>query len=130
VSNSVVNSVILCVNEDSASYIKWSLQQYRLPLKITGCARIGGAGKSCESKGTKVLIVESTAMAEPAISYLTKMRQEHENLKIIMIIPPTIKKEQVVQIIRERLVEGMLVQPYSTEVLWNYLDKIYSYIKS
>jgi len=52
------------------------------------------------------------------------MRREHADLRIIMIVPPTIKKEQAVQIISERLVEGMLVQPFSTEVLWNYLDKI------
>ncbi|HMK57332.1 MAG TPA: hypothetical protein VK448_11900 [Dissulfurispiraceae bacterium] len=118
------NTVFLCVNDDSASFIKWSLQQYRLPLKIAGCGKIGSAVQSRVTGGMNILIVEDSIMAESAISYLKRMRREHADLRIIMIVPPTIKKEQAVQIISERLVEGMLVQPFSTEVLWNYLDKI------
>ena len=35
-----------------------------------------------------------------------------------------IKKEEAIEIIREKLVKGMLLMPFSAEVLCNYLDKI------
>ena len=58
------------------------------------------------------------------------MRIEQSSLKTILIVPPTIKKEEAMEIIKDKLVDGMLVQPFSAEVVWNYIDKICSVFHS
>jgi hypothetical protein len=63
-------------------------------------------------------------MKESTISCLRRIRQEYSLLGIILTVPPTIKKEEVMQIIKDRLIESMLMQPFSTEVPWNYINKI------
>ena len=120
----------ICTNDDAASFIKWSLRQYRLPLHLVRCGRNDNISEFLDPKGLNILIIESAVMNELAISYLQRMRLEQSPLKIILIVPPTIKKEEAVKIIRDKLVDGMLVQPFSTEVVWNYIDKICSGLHS
>lgn len=73
-----------------------------------------------------MLIAESAIMSESAISCLQRVKLEHPSLNVILIVSPTIKKEEAMQIIRDRLVEGVLVQFLSTEVLWSHIDKIFT----
>jgi hypothetical protein len=123
-------TVCICINDESESFLKWSLQQYKLPLNIVRCLRNDNISESIYPEGMNIFIVESTMMNEPVISYLQKIRREHSSLRIILMVPPTIKKDEAIPIIGDKLVNGMLVQPFSTEVVWNYIDKICSVSRS
>ena len=63
-------------------------------------------------------------MKEPPLSNLQKIRSINSSLNILLIVPAVINKQEAFTIIRERLVKGMLVSPFSAEVVCSYVDKI------
>jgi DNA-binding NtrC family response regulator len=117
-------TVCLCVTTDKLSFLKWTLSQYKKDLAVTSCGEANKLQNIRGIEGLDVLIIDSSSMNDAPLSYLQKIREVNPSLNILFIVAPMIKKEEVIEIIRGKFVKGMIVMPFSAEVLCNYLDKM------
>ena len=116
-------TVYLCVNDDVMPFLKWTLNQCDRGLNLK---RYENADKieNMPTTGTGILIVDCPTMKGSPLINLQNLKNANPSLNVLLIAPAVINKEEAFTIIKERLVKGMLVQPFSAEVVCNYIDKI------
>lgn len=117
-------NLCLCVSDDIFPLLKWMLGQYKKDLNIMRLGRGSKIEEAISMAKTDILIVDCPAMAEPPHINLQKIKTANPGLNILLIVPPVINKEEALSIIRERLVKGMVVLPFSAEIVCGYLDRM------
>jgi hypothetical protein len=116
-------TVYLCVNDDVITFLKWTLNQCNSRFNVKRYENAASI-ENIPTTGTDILIIDCPTMKEPPLSNLQKIRSINPSLNILLIVPAVINKHEAFTIIRERLVKGMLVSPFSAEVVCSYINKI------
>jgi DNA-binding NtrC family response regulator len=119
-------NVCVCVSKDIYQFLKWSLTQYSKDIHVIKIDDPGQISYIAASRKTDVLIVDYNTLNGHAGQDLQEIKESNPSLNILLIIPSAINKEEAMAIIKDRLVKGVIVLPFSAEVLCNYLGKLTS----
>jgi hypothetical protein len=122
--NGINKKICLYVNYETQTFLNWTIREYTHNLSVMNCRRTDTIEKVLESKNINIIFLDLPPENEPIVDYLRKIMDDNPSINILLIVPPTINKDEAMQVIREKLVKGILVQPFSAEVVCNYISKI------
>jgi len=117
-------TICLYVNDEIQTFLRWSIREYTKNINIAHCKKTDRIDKVLGSKKIHILLLDLPPQNEPVSAYLKKIMDDNPAINILLIVPPTIDRDEAMQVIREKLVKGILVQPFSAEVVCNYINKI------
>jgi len=119
-----MNTISLCVHEDIMPSVKWLLTEFDSAFTITSFRSFDSLEKAFKTKEWDLLILDSTTSQESIKDSLARIKDQNPNLKIILIIPPMANKEEVIEIIQGKMVQGLVIKPFTGEVMSKYLEKV------
>jgi len=119
-------TICLYVNDEIQTFLRWSIREYTKNMNVAFCRKTDNIEKVLGSKKINILFIDLPPRSEPVASYLRKIMENNPAINILLIVPPTVNRDDAMQVIREKLVRGILVQPFSAEVVCNYINKISS----
>ncbi|MBI5847309.1 MAG: hypothetical protein HZB31_05060 [Nitrospirae bacterium] len=116
-------TVCICVQDDVMQSIKWILKDFNKDYKITTFRSTVNFENEYSPDAWDLLILDSTLSHDSITAYLEGIKDKKPGLKTILIVPPIENKEEIIAIIKEKLVQGLVIKPFTAEVLCKYLDK-------
>jgi hypothetical protein len=117
-------TICLYVSDEIQTFLKWSIRQYTKNMNIAYCRKTDRLEAVLKAKDVNILFIDLPPQNEPVAPYLKKIIENNPEVNILLVVPPTINRDEAMQVIREKLVKGILVLPFSAEVVCNYINKI------
>ena len=119
-----MHTVSLCAHDDIMQSVKWLLKEFNRDLRITSFRSLESMENTFVSEEWDLLILDSAATHDSLKNSLAEIKSQKPNLKIILIVPPVANKEEIIEIIRGKMVQGLVIKPFTGEVISRYLEKI------
>jgi DNA-binding NtrC family response regulator len=119
-------AVCLLVHEDILKPLEWILTEFTRDVTITSFRSLETFESAFHSKpeAWDILILDATTSTESTLSYLQKVKNNKPELKIILVVPPVADKEEIIEIIKAKMVQGLAIKPFTGEVIAKYLEKL------
>jgi response regulator RpfG family c-di-GMP phosphodiesterase len=119
-----MKTISLCVHEDISHSVKWLLKEFDRNFRITAFPSFDSLESAFNTNEWDLLILDATALHGSIKESLAKIKIQKPGLKIILIISPLANKEEILAIIREKMVQGLVIKPFTGEVMSQYLEKV------
>ncbi len=105
------------------SLLRWTLTEFEEDVDIRHFGTLDKFYGAIESVSLDILILDSDVLKASLVQFIQGLRDRHPSLKVVLIAPPT-AKDQVMQIIRANLVKGVVLKPFTKEIICNYVGKL------
>lgn len=116
--------VNLCGQKDNCSFLRWIFREFQKELKVRQFETPQALQQSVDvSKRPEVLILDAEFLTKSAKEFVSELRKRRPSLKIVLLIFPT-KKDEIVEIIKANVVQGVILKPFTGEIVCNYLNKL------
>lgn len=113
--------ICICVQEDLMQPLKWMLKEFNKNFKFAIFRSTVTFEEEYTPDAWDLFILDSTLSHDSIKAYLAGIKDKKPELKTILIVPPIENKEEIIGIIKEKLVQGLVIKPFSAEVLCKYL---------
>jgi response regulator RpfG family c-di-GMP phosphodiesterase len=105
--------------------VKWLLSEFDKNLVITTFRSFDNLESSFNTnKEWDLLILDSNALQESIKESLAKIKNQKPHFKIILIILPIMNRDEILEIIDGKMVQGIVIKPFTGEVMSGYLEKV------
>jgi len=115
--------ICLCVHDDVLQPLKWILYEFNKDLSVTTFKSATKFETACQFNEWDLLILDAAASEDTMTSCLQKIRSLKPAIKITLIVPPVANRDEVVEIIKSNMVQGLVIKPFSAEIICKYLAK-------
>jgi DNA-binding NarL/FixJ family response regulator len=116
--------VCLCGRENTLlSLLKWILGEFKEINTIRQVGIIENLQRTLESETFDLLIVDTEMVGGSSFQFVKGLRESRPLLRTILLVPPT-AGDEVMEIIRAHLAEGIVIKPFTKEVVSNYVEKL------
>jgi two-component SAPR family response regulator len=119
-----MHTISICVHDDIMPSVKWLLKEFDKDCSITTFHSMEILERAFKTDEWDLLILEITATNESIGDSLARIKSQKPRLKIILVVSPTAKREDVMDVIKGKLVQGLVIKPFTGEVMTKYLEKI------
>jgi DNA-binding NtrC family response regulator len=119
-----MNTVSLCVHDDILQSVKWLLAEFNRDFSVTSFRSLESLESAYATKEWDLLILDAAASHESMRDALAKIKTQNPHLKIILIVPPGANREEILEIINGKMVQGLVIKPFTGEVISRYLEKV------
>jgi response regulator RpfG family c-di-GMP phosphodiesterase len=116
-------TVCLCVQDDEVQPLKWILSGLNKEFHVTSFRSLADTERALNSRAWDLLILDADVSDRATVAVLQKLKSEKPELKTILIVPPVGSREMVLEIIQARMVNGLVVKPFTGEVVCKYVAK-------
>ncbi len=122
--------VFVCVQRDIVNSLNWSLKEFDkvLAVKYLDSAneleKHFAAGHFCS-----VLILDSMMGDKSTIELAQKMKAEHNDIKILLILATGTTREDIVKLIQTKIVSGVLIRPFTAQQVADNIYKLCNFEK-
>ena len=117
-------TVCLCGRENTLlSLLKWILGEFKEINTIRQFDILENLQRALESDTFDLLIMDTEMVGGPVFQFVKGLRESKPLLSTILIMSPT-AKDEVMEIIRANLAEGIIIKPFTKEVVSNYVEKL------
>jgi len=116
-------TISLCVQGDVLQALRWILKEFNKNLKVTQFHSLTGFESALSTQETDLLILDAAVSEQSILTCLQKLKGERPGLKIILIVSPIGSREAVMEIIKAKMVNGLVVKPFTGEVICKYVGK-------
>jgi len=119
-----MNTISLCVHDDLMQSVKWLLTEFNKDFSISTFRSLDSLESAFKTNNWDLLILDAAASHESLKDSLTKIKSQKPQIKIILIVPPIANKEEILEIIQGKMVQGLVIKPFTGEIMSKYLEKI------
>lgn len=115
--------IIICVQKDIANAINWALKDLTV---ISGqyVDHLYQLEKIFETNANfSVLIIDSKIDGESTVPFLHKVR-EKTKIKILLIISADTPKQEVLNLIQNKLVDNVIIRPFNANQIVDAISKL------
>ena len=117
-------TVCLCVQEDILGPVKWMLRESNRDFNITTFREVTSLSKIANEDHWDLLVLDASALQEPMLSELSKLRSIKPKLATILIVPQKSCQKDLMEIISKKIVQGLVLRPFTEEVITHYLTHL------
>lgn len=118
-------TVCLCVQEDILGPLKWMLKESNRDFDITTFREVPSLSKIANEDYWDLLVLDASALQEPMLSELSKLRSIKPELTTILIVPQEACQKDLMEILSKRIVQGLVLRPFTEEVITHYLTHLH-----
>jgi DNA-binding NtrC family response regulator len=116
--------VSLCGQGNIISLLRWIFKEFKKEVKIRQFDTPENLRNAVdEEEISDLLILDVGVLKKDVLEFVLELHEKRPSLKIILIVFPT-TKDEIVKIIRANVVKGIIVRPFTGEVVCNYVDKL------
>ncbi|MCX8069619.1 MAG: hypothetical protein N2738_03865 [Thermodesulfovibrionales bacterium] len=125
-------NVMVYVKKDILHPISWALREFEKLINV----KIADTQKQVDDMifGIEldfcVIIIDSIMNNVSTFDYIRTIKEKKPNQKILLIVSEGTKKEDLLELVKSKLVSGILVRPFTAEQLSDYIYKICNFQKS
>jgi len=115
-------TIYVCGEEKLLNLLKWILREFNEEVTILQ----SGSEEKLQldlDKHFDILFLDSETPTKPVVEFLRDIHRRKPALKTILVVFPA-NREEVMAIIKENLVRGVVVRPFTAEVVCNYVGKL------
>jgi len=116
-------AICLYVQDDVVQPLRWILKEFNKDFHVTTFHSPALFEDALRSQEWDLLVLDYPDSGQSIVSQLSKLRSEKPGLKIILIVPPVGSKEIVMEIIQAKMVNGLVVKPFTAEVVCSYVAR-------
>jgi DNA-binding NarL/FixJ family response regulator len=103
--------------------LKWILGEFKEIDTIRQVDVLGNLHRTLESETFDLLIVDTEMVGGSSFQFVKGLRESKPLLRTILLVSPT-AGDEVMEIIRANLAEGIIIKPFTKEVVSNYVEKL------
>ncbi|MBI5634805.1 MAG: hypothetical protein HZA15_15160 [Nitrospirae bacterium] len=122
--------VFLCAKKDIINSLKWIFKEFMKQVEIRQLDTPEKLQGEIGPDGSDVLILDTEGVNKSLLEFMTELREQRSSLNTILIISPVTSREEIIEIIKANLVKGIIVRPFTGEVVCKYVEKIFGIQKS
>ncbi len=123
-------NILVCVKQDILHPISWALKEFEKQVFIKYADNTKQIDALFDTGiDFAVLIIDSIIQNNSTLGYLETLKQVKPNQKILLIISEGARKEDIVNIVKSKLVSGILVRPFTAEQISDYIYKLCGFQK-
>ena len=112
----------ICGKERTLSLLRYILEQYEKDVPIRQYDSDSKLQEDLRSL-SGILILDDDVVKKPILKFMDELHEKTPLLKTILIVAPT-KKDEVLSIIRASLVRGLIVKPFSGELICKNVERL------
>lgn len=113
----------ICAGEATLSLLRWIVRESKTDVNVRPLDSRTKLESALDSGTLDVLITDTDVIDKPMVEFAKFLHNQYPTLKTVLIVHLT-EREAVMEIIRENLVKGVIVKPFTAEVVSNYLDRL------
>lgn len=123
-------NILICVKPDILHPINWALKEFEKQVFLKYADNPRQIDALFEAGlNFSVIIIDSIIQNQSTLDYLEELKKNRPDQKILLIISDGTKKEDIVNIIKSKLVSGVLVRPFTAEQISDYIYKLCGFQK-
>lgn len=111
----------ICVQSDILSPIDWCLQTFESTINAQRSDSLRVLRAAFSRTQPNALIIDSTIADESSLSFIEEVRKSHPELKILMMVSSHTTRDEVINAIKAKCVDGVLLRPFTAEQLTEYI---------
>ncbi|MBF0328986.1 MAG: response regulator [Nitrospirae bacterium] len=117
--------VFVCVKKDIQHPIGWALKELDklLAVKYFDTTKLLGTALA-NKQDCDVVILDSIMGDESTLGFAKELKTGMPSLKILLIASSGTTKQELVSIIQEKTANGVLMRPFTTEQVSDYMYKL------
>lgn len=116
--------IYICVQKDVLHPISWTLKEFDKYVSARVFDKIYALQKSDILEVASVLIIDSIVANESSRDLIQELKQKRPGLRILLLASVGTTKEELIEIIKMKIVNGVLVRPFTAEQLSDYIYKL------
>lgn len=115
-------TIFVCVQKDIIHPINWSVKEFGNQIAVKYFDRMKQLGETDED--CSVLILDSIISNEPTLDFARELKGKKPSVKILLVVSMGTTKEEIVEIIKLKIVSGVLIRPFTVEQVSDYIYKL------
>ena len=117
-------NVSFCGQQHIQSLLKWIFKEFKNEVKLRPFPTPDDFRNAIEREVvSEAFILDAEILGKSVLKFAAELRDKKPALKIVLIVAPTATQE-IVEIIKSNAVQGIIVTPFTGEVVCKYIDKI------
>lgn len=122
-------SIYVCVQRDILLPINWSLKAFDTAVAIKQFEKIHPLQTALENEDNGILFLDSMIASESTLTFAQELKAKKPAIKIVLVVSLGTSKEEVIEIIKLKIVNGVLLRPFSAEQVSDYVYKLCGFEK-
>ncbi len=119
-----MKSIVVCVNPDIVHSITWAMKEFDGKIKAKYLQKLRELRSAVESDtDCCTVILDAYVQREYTLDEAKALKNEIENLKILLVVSQDFSKEDLVNVIQAKIADGVIVRPFTAEKV---TDNIYN----
>ncbi|MFQ3573216.1 MAG: hypothetical protein SNJ53_01120 [Thermodesulfovibrionales bacterium] len=123
-------NVLVCVKKDILHPIGWALREFEKMITVRYVDNTKQIDDLFDAGiGFCVLIIDSTLQDKSTFEYIKSFKDRHKNQRILYIVSEGTRKDEILELIKSKIVSGVLVRPFTAEQMSDYIYKLCGFQK-
>jgi response regulator RpfG family c-di-GMP phosphodiesterase len=116
--------VDLCGEKTTCSFLRWIFKEFKKDVQVRQFDTPKELHQADNAeKLSEVLILDAGALKKSPLEVVNDLHSKRPSLKILLIVFPT-TKDEIVEIVKANVVKGIIVRPFTGELICSYVDKL------
>lgn len=123
-------TILVCVKKDIVHPISWALKEFekKVAIKYSDTTKqlgmvVGDMEDEC------IVILDSIIGDESTIDFAKEIKNNKPSLKILLVVSSAITKEEILNLVKSKIVSGVLLRPFTAEQVSDYVYKLCGFQK-
>ncbi|MCX8027223.1 MAG: hypothetical protein N3A62_05135 [Thermodesulfovibrionales bacterium] len=123
-------NVLVCVKKDILHPIGWALREFEKMVIVKYVDNTKQIDDLLEAGiSFCVLIIDSILQDKSTFEYIKSLKERHKHQRILYIVSEGSNKEDIIELIRSKIVSGVLIRPFTAEQMSDYIYKLCGFQK-
>ena len=122
-------SIFTCVQRDIVHPLNWSFKEFGDQITVKYFDKVKQLGDALETEDCSVLILDSIVSNEPTLDFAKELKNKKPSIKILLVVSIGTTKEEIMDIIKLKIVSGVLIRPFTVEQVSDYIIKLCGFPK-
>lgn len=123
-------NILVCVKKDILHPISWALREFEKMITV----KYVDNTKQIDDLFVVgidfcVLIIDSTIQDKSTFEYIKSFKDKYKQQRVLFIVSEGTKKEDIVELIKSRIISGVLIRPFTAEQISDYIYKLCGFQK-
>jgi DNA-binding NtrC family response regulator len=121
--------IFLCVQRDILYPIDWSLREFADLIAVKHFDKISQLQSSLETEECSVLLLDSIVSGESTLDFARELKNVKPSIKIVLLVSIGTTKEEILEIIQSKIVNGVLLRPFTIAQVSEYISRLCGFQK-
>jgi two-component SAPR family response regulator len=117
-------AIITCVQKDIVPVVNWSLKDFEGTASVKHFDKIDAVPDALDRNPESLLFLDSVVSGEATLDFARELRTNKPSVKIVLIASSDTRKEDIVELIKAKTVNGILLRPFSAAQISDYVYKL------